>query len=64
MNKRLKTIYGEIVFSWKKTIWLYLMLLSILFIDFSQLNWIDIHLNTALLFVTVGLNNKVFHSLE
>ena len=59
MNSQLKTPYGVIIFSWKKTIWLYIMLLSIFFIDFSLMDWQDVSLNILLLFFTVGIGHSV-----
>ncbi len=59
MNSKLKTTVGRISFSWKKSIWLYCILLSICFIDFSLLQWRDFALNTILLFLTVGIGHSV-----
>lgn len=59
MNKNLKTSFGEIHFSWRKTLWLYTMLFPIFFIDFSSIQWQDIALNIALLFFTVGIGHSV-----
>ncbi len=50
---------GTIRFSLIKTLWLYLMLLSLVFIDFSMITSTDIILNVSLLFLTVGIGHSV-----
>ncbi|MBV7270287.1 fatty acid desaturase [Winogradskyella luteola] len=59
MNYILKTPYGNINFSWKKSIWLYLMLFPIIFIDYSLVSLSDVTLNIVLLFLTVGIGHSV-----
>ena len=59
MNSKLETPVGKIRFSFKKTFWLYLMLLSILLIDFSEFKIMDLILNMMLLFLTVGIGHSV-----
>ena len=59
MNKNLKTPFGKIDFSWRKTLWLYTMIFPILFIDFSSIQWQDLALNILLLFLTVGIGHSV-----
>lgn len=59
MNSKLKTPVGEIKFSLKKTIWLYLMFFSIVFIDFSKFELKDLIINLILLFLTVGIGHSV-----
>lgn len=59
MNKTLKTNVGDINVSWKKCLWLYLMLFPVFFIDFTILNWNDLLLNIVLLFLTVGIGHSV-----
>ena len=59
MNKNLKTPFGKIDFSWRKTFWLYTMIFPILFIDFSSIQWQDLALNILLLFLTVGIGHSV-----
>ncbi len=59
MNKILKTSVGSIRLDWKKSLWLYLMILPVFFIDFSMLQWKDIILNVVLLFLSVGIGHSV-----
>jgi len=59
MNSSLKTPHGYIKFSWKKSLWLYLMILPIIFIDFSIITWNDFFINLSLLFLTVGIGHSV-----
>lgn len=59
MKSKLKTHVGNISFSWKKIIWLYIMLLSIFFIDFNQFRLEDLILNFILLFLSVGIGHSV-----
>lgn len=59
MINKLNTPVGTISFSIKKTIWLYLMIIPIFFIDYSQISWNDVYLNTILLFLTVGIGHSV-----
>ena len=59
MNKILKTSVGSIHLSWKKCLWLYLMILPVFLIDFSLISVKDILLNTILLFLTVGIGHSV-----
>ncbi|TYA69824.1 fatty acid desaturase [Seonamhaeicola marinus] len=57
--KQLQTDHGHVKVSWKKIVWLYLMLFPVLFIDFSSINSVDIILNIVLLFLTVGIGHSV-----
>ncbi|WP_178984375.1 fatty acid desaturase [Winogradskyella helgolandensis] len=59
MNQKLKTSAGNITLSWKKFIWLYLMVLPIFFIDFSAITWNDVTFNIILLFLTVGIGHSI-----
>ncbi|AUP80301.1 fatty acid desaturase [Flavivirga eckloniae] len=59
MNKKLQTSAGTIFFSWKKSIWLYCMILPICFIDFSLIQWRDVLISIVLLFLTVGIGHSV-----
>ncbi|MBF8150333.1 fatty acid desaturase [Winogradskyella sp. F6397] len=59
MNHKLKTEVGKITVSWKKCLWLYLMFIPILFINFSAITWNDAILNIILLFLTVGIGHSV-----
>ena len=57
--KSLKTTHGKISFSWKKTFWLYLMLVSIFFIDFQKVAALDICLVLILTLLSVGIGHSV-----
>ena len=59
MNIKLLSKYGKICFDWKKSLWLYLMIIPIIFIDFSMINLFDVILNIALVFLTVGIGHSV-----
>lgn len=55
----LKTPQGRIKFSWRKSVWLYLMLIPVFFIDYSLITAKDIIINIILLFLTVGIGHSV-----
>ncbi|NKI33270.1 fatty acid desaturase [Croceivirga thetidis] len=57
--ENLNTEVGNIYFSWKKTFWLYIMLVPIAFIDFKAITFFDSILVIALTIVTVGLGHSV-----
>ena len=59
MKSKLNTAVGLIKISWKKSAWLYLMLIPIIFIDFSLFSWNDLLLNIILLFLTVGIGHSI-----
>lgn len=59
MNNMLKTTVGTIKISWKKSLWLYLMIFPIVLIDFSLISLKDVLLNIILLFITVGIGHSV-----
>ncbi len=56
---QLNTTAGTVYFSWKKTLWLYLMLLPIALIDFSAVGWEVTSLTLALTLLTVGIGHSV-----
>ena len=59
MNKNLKTSVGNIYFSWKKTLWLYFIMIPVLFIDFSSVTIYDYILMLCLMVLTVGIGHSV-----
>ena len=59
MSDRLKTPTGSITFSWKKTLWLYVILVPIFFIQWDQIDTLAIVLSATLLFLTVGIGHSV-----
>lgn len=57
--KSLATKHGNIIFSWKKTLWLYLLLFSIVFIDFQKISPLDICLVSLMTLLTIGVGHSV-----
>lgn len=58
-NTRLKTDVGEISFSVNKTIWMYLILIPTIFIDWNSLTIKDYSLFLCLLILTVGIGHSI-----
>ena len=59
MKNILMTEHGTITFDWKKSIWLYMMLIPILFINFSKIKAFDIYFNIIFTFLSVGFGHSV-----
>ncbi|MFK7782050.1 fatty acid desaturase [Psychroserpens sp.] len=59
MKNKLKTRTGTIKVSWKKCLWLYLMVFPIFLIDFSLIEIKDILINIILLFLSIGIGHSV-----
>ncbi|WP_299125618.1 fatty acid desaturase [uncultured Winogradskyella sp.] len=59
MNSKLNTSAGFVKLSWKKCLWLYLMLIPIFLIDLSIFSWSDIILGFVLTLVSVGIGHSI-----
>ena len=59
MRNTLKTSTGYINFSWKKSIWLYLMIAPVLLIDFTSITSNVIWLSIGITFITVGIGHSI-----
>ena len=59
MRNSLKTSTGYINFSWKKSIWLYLMIAPVLLIDFTSITSNVIWLSIGITFITVGIGHSI-----
>lgn len=57
--KKLSSPHGKVYFSFKKTIWMYLMFSACLFIDFKAIGTFEILLSTLLTFISVGIGHSV-----
>ncbi len=58
-QSKLQTDKGSISFSWKKSLWLYFILIPIAFLSVAKITLLDISLFMILLFLTVGIGHSV-----